>query len=268
VLYAFKGGGDGLAPGMGDLVFDQAGALYGTTGYGGSDCYCGTVYMLTPGGGSWTESVLHRFTYSEGRNPVGGVIFNQAGNLYGTASVDVRGDGSVFQLSPSGGGWTITTIHVFRGLSDGGHPISGLISDDLGNFYGTTSNDGPNGGGTVFELTPSGGGWAYRVLYSFTAHGFGSAGPHGNLLIDGAGNLYGTTIATGIHNAGTVFKLTPSGGGWTYTLLHEFTGGSDGSWPVDGLTMDARGNLYGTASGGGASSNCYQGCGVVFEITP
>lgn len=268
VLYAFKGGSDGLVPGSGDLVFDQAGALYGMTGYGGGDCYCGTVYKLTPGGGSWTESVLHRFSYSEGRYPYGGVIFDQAGNLYGTTSLDVHYDGTVFKLTPSGGGWTITTIHGFTGSSDGAHPFSGLISDGLGNFYGTTSDGGPNGGGTVFELSPSGESWVYRVLYSFTGNGFGTVGPHGNLLINGAGNLYGTTNATGAHNAGTVFKLTPSGGGWTYSLLHEFTGGSDGRWPVDGLAMDAHGNLYGTTSGGGTSSNCYQGCGVVFEISP
>jgi len=268
VLYAFQGGNDGLSPGSGDLVFDQAGALYGMTTYGGSSCDCGTVYKVTPGGGSWTESVLHRFSNAEGQTPYGGVIFDSTGKLYGTTSLDVHYDGSVFQLAPAGGGWTITTIHGFTGPSDGGYPISGLISDALGNFYGTTSDQGPNGGGTVFELTPAGASWAFRVLYSFTGNGFGSVGPDGDLLMDGAGNLYGTTNATGAHNAGTVFKLTRSGGMWTYSLLHEFSGGSDGRWPVDGLTMDAHGNLYGTTSQGGTSSNCFQGCGVVFEISP
>jgi uncharacterized repeat protein (TIGR03803 family) len=146
VLYAFQGGNDGLSPGSGDLVFDQAGALYGTTTYGGSSCDCGTVYKVTPGGGSWTESVLHRFSNAEGQTPYGGVIFDSTGKLYGTTSLDVHYDGSVFQLAPAGGGWTITTIHGFTGPSDGGYPISGLISDALGNFYGTTSDQGPNGG--------------------------------------------------------------------------------------------------------------------------
>jgi uncharacterized repeat protein (TIGR03803 family) len=113
VLYAFQGGSDGLSPGLGDLVFDQAGAIYGTTTYGGSGCDCGTVYKLTPSGRSWTESVLYRFSDSGGSAPYGSVIFDRAGNLYSTISLDAHYDGTVFQLTRSNGTWTITTIHGF-----------------------------------------------------------------------------------------------------------------------------------------------------------
>jgi len=124
---------------------------------------------------------------------------------------------------------------------------------------------GSGGGGTVFKLTPSSGSWTYSLVYSFTGGhpGYGGAGPIANLAIDGAGNLYGTTAADGAYDVGTVFKLTPSGGSWTYTSLHDFTGGSDGGYPESNVTFDANGNLYGTASEGGS-----QRVGVVWEITP
>jgi uncharacterized repeat protein (TIGR03803 family) len=134
-----------------------------------------------------------------------------------------------------------------------------LISDNAGNLYGATTVGGSGGGGTVFELTPSNGQWTLSVLYSFT----GSAGPSNSLVLDMAGNLYGTTVEDGTYGAGTVFELTPSGGSWTYTDLHDFTGGSDGSDPFGGVTLDANGNIYGTTEAGGAN-----GDGIVFEITP
>ena len=139
------------------------------------------------------------------------------------------------------------------GGSDGLNPIGGLIFDNSGNLYGGTQSGGSGGGGTVFELTPSNGSWTLKTLYSFT----GSHGPVASLTMDAAGNLYGTTLGDGAYGAGTVFKLAPSGGSWTYISLHDFTGGSDGGGPFSAVTFDANGNLYGTTwEGGDTSGDC------------
>jgi uncharacterized repeat protein (TIGR03803 family) len=140
-------------------------------------------------------------------------------------------------------------------------------------MYGSTFNngDGGYGPGTVWELMPSGGGWTFSTLYNFSAPGCSSPqGPtNAPLTMDPAGNLYGTTYADGANCYGSIFRLSPpSGGGqWTYTSLHDFTGGTDGGNPVSKVIIDASGNLYGTARCGG-SANCSNGSGVVWEITP
>ena len=150
---------------------------------------------------------------------------------------------------------------------------AGLILDQAGNLYGASTDSGPGGGGTIFELSPSGGGWTYTMLYSFTGsrdyrcpnpnNQYAGPGPWASLAMDGAGNLYGTTLCDGANKLGSVFRLTPSDGGWTYTSLHDFTGGDDGAYPLSNVIMDPTGNLYGTASAGGS-----KGHGVVWEIAP
>ena len=274
VLYQFTGGSDGGLPGNGDLVFDQAGNLYGTTTTGGvGSCNggtCGVVYELTPSSGSWTESVLYSFAGgSDGGSPFAGVIFDKAGYLYGTASAGGNlacnapyGCGTLFQLTPSGSGWVENVLYTFQGGSDGASPFGGLIFDPSGNLYGTTPSGGSGGGGTVFILTPSNGNWTLGVVYSFTGSG-NSPGPSDNLIMDATGNLYGTTADEGAYGYGSVFKLTGSGGNWTNTSLHDFAGGSDGGNPAGSVVLDASGNLYGTTFYGGAN-----GKGVVFEFTP
>ena len=262
VLYQFASYyGDGEEPYYGDLLFDQAGSIYGTTFIGGYECgdaaYCGTVYKLTRNGGAWTETILYAFPQLGVAFPQAGVIFDQAGNLYGTTT---DSGGAVFQLTPSGSGWTENTIHEFFGGMDGSMSIGGLIRDPSGNLYGGTASGGTNDAGTVYELTPSGAGWTENVIYSFTGIAYG---PVSALVRDPAGNLYGTTCEGGSHRNGSVFKLTPAGGAWTETDLYVFTGGNDGSCPWGSVTIDAAGNLYGTTAGGGA-----YGGGVVFEITP
>ena len=236
---------------LGSVVFDAAGNLYGTTIYGNN-----FVYKLTPNHGGWLESTLYDFDYiRDGNYPVAGVTFDNQGNLYGTTSSGgTIGWGTVFQLSPSGEGWTENTLHYFQGGDDGGAPWAGLTLDQHGNLFGATSC------GTVFELTPSGGGWSYSDLYDFNFDGCGE-GPNGNLILDAAGNIYGTTWVS-------VFKLTPSNGSWSYSSLHDFGNGMGGSTPYGGLVFDANGNLYGTAYYGGTGTACPSGCGVVFEITP
>ena len=260
MLYAFSGGADGDGPSI-NVTFDQTGNIYGTTykggmgSCGGSGFMCGTVYELTPSAGGWTKSVLYTFTgASDGGSPGGGVIFDSAGNLYGTTEFGgLYGQGTVFQLVPSAGGWTENLLHSFQAGSEGGYTIVGLIFDSSGNLYGATNYGGTGGGGTVFELSPSSGGsWTYNLLYSFT--GGTDCGPTRELVMDGTGNLYGTTYCDGAYGYGNVFKLTPSGGGWTYSSLHDFTGGSDGELPASTVIFDAKGNLYGTASFGGSGT--------------
>jgi uncharacterized repeat protein (TIGR03803 family) len=140
-----------------------------------------------------------------------------------------------------------------------------VILDDSGNLYGSTAGFGVGGGGTVFKLSPvSGGGWTYTVLHSFSSRQ-DYCGPAAALALHN-GSLYGTTYCDGANNVGNVFQLTPSGSGWTYTSLHDFTGEADGGYPISDVIFDSEGNLYGTASGGG--SLCDSSCGVVWEITP
>jgi uncharacterized repeat protein (TIGR03803 family) len=278
LLYQFIQLADGDQPGYGDLAFDQAGNVYGTTTYGGHDdgpeCSfgCGVVYQVAQSGGGWTETVLHEFLNDgDGILPIAGVIFGSDGNLYGTATAQSGGDyeGTVYELTPSASGWAETTLQQFvTGGAAGSSPVGGLIFDNQGNLYGTTDSGGAGGAGTVFEMSPYSGNWQLNVLWSLLGNGYGT---FANLTMDAAGNLYGTGYKNGAHGYGYVFKLTSSSGGWTFTDLHDFTGGSDGSYPTGNVSLDANGNLYGTTSSGGNQvCDIYEvvGCGVVWEITP
>jgi len=269
VLYSFAGGTDGETPAPGDLVFDQAGNIYGTTYYGGGSTGCngfgcGTVFKLTlSSGGQWTESILYSFTAGNGGSSPMGVIFDGAGNLYGTTSGGgTYNCGTVFQLTPNGSGWAENVLYSFNpNIGDGCTPLAGLIFDGSGNLYGTNYTAGYQGGGTAFELTPDGQGvWTETVLNAFTS-GVGDGGLQGALTLDAAGNLYGTTYGGGL-GLGAAFELIPSGGYWTYTSLHDFINYDDGEFPIGNVILDAYGNAYGTASQGG--ENEY---GVVWEIT-
>ncbi len=265
-LYRFGGAEDGGSPANGNLVFDAAGNIYGTTYQGGAYNY-GTVYEMTQSQASWIESVLYSFNSSWG-NPYSGVIFDHSGNLYGTTTEGNQyASGAAYQLTPSGSGWTGNVLSGFQCSQDGCNPQGGLIFDSAGNLYGGTGGAGPNNGGTVYELVASQG-WSFNLLFSFT--GPSGGGPIDRLVMDAAGNLYGTTNADGIHRQGSVFKLTPSSGGWILTDLHDFSGGSDGGSPEGGVVLDPQGNIYGTTAIGGNLLDCVygQGCGVVWEITP
>jgi uncharacterized repeat protein (TIGR03803 family) len=278
VLHSFKAK-DGWRPTSASLIFDSTGSLYGTTVYGG-DHKIGTVFQLSPNGdGSWTESVLHSFDYTDpaGAYPTNGsLVFDWSGNLFGTTSYSSDSCGTVFQLTPNGdGSWTEHVLHTFSG-ADGACPQGGLIFDALGNLYGTTSNGGGGncdfGCGTVFRLTPNGdGSWTESVLHSFNDDGKDGTDPRGGLTFDPAGNLYGTTGHGGGSGScdfgcGTVFQLIPNGdGSWTESVLHSFNfDGRDGYWPPAGLVLDPAGNLYGTTQQGGA----YGDYGTVFKLKP
>ncbi len=273
VLYRFSGWKDGSGPGSGMLLIDRTGDLYGTTGFGGPNGW-GTVYKMTHSPNGWVETVLFSFSDGpDGSQPNSGVVFDNSGNLVGTANTggeyNCPGDtcGTVFQLRQSGSEWTEQVLYNFRGGDDGYWPRGAPIVDGMGNLIGTTINGGPDGGGTVYMLSPSGSGWSFTTLCGFTGD---NSGPSDSLIMDASGNLYGTTFENGAYGHGNVFKLSPSLGGWQYTSLYDFTGGSDGGLPESRVLLDSRGNLFGTTTGGGTGS-CnpnWTGCGVVWEITP
>jgi uncharacterized repeat protein (TIGR03803 family) len=312
----------GPATSHSDLIFDPEGNLYGTTATGSLPFQFGAVFELKPSTRGWQASLVHGFGNSElAVGPYGGVVMDQFGNLYG-----IGGD-VAFELSPEDGHWKETILHVFCSGSDAcgipDHPIldaegnlygtsesggtntkcgsgcgtvfelqhlpdgswkeiilhsfasftgdgvgpgvGALIIDKAGNLYGTTDVGGTLGGGTAFKLTRGAHGqWAETILHNFALDGTGDHVSAG-VVMDGAGNLYGTTIAGGDANCacGVVYKLSQCGDGtWMYTVLHAFTG-IDGAGPDANLIIDETGNLYGTTPVGGA-----YGAGVVFEVTP
>jgi uncharacterized repeat protein (TIGR03803 family) len=227
---------------------------------------------------TWEESVLHSFSYCH--YPRAGLIADASGTLYGTTGGGGTHDmGTVFKLTPPVLGqtaWTGSVLHSFAGGADGSNPSAGLIADASGVLYGTTGGGGTHDMGTVFKLTPPASGqtaWTESVLYAFTvAHG---RDPFASLTADATGALYGTTSDGGLKchrvGCGTVFKLTPPASGqiaWTESVLHSFTGGTDGRDPEASLIADVRGALYGTTDDAG-SPNCHGGgCGTVFKLTP
>jgi uncharacterized repeat protein (TIGR03803 family) len=286
---------DGYEP-LGPVI-EVSGNLYGTTSLGGLN-QDGVVFELSPGDGGWRETILYNFGGTSG-GPRSGLIMDKAGNLYGTAP---GGEGSVFELSPDGnGGWTEQVIysapmdtaglvmdssgniygvdfkqHVFELTPNGkggwnatniltfngANPQSTPVLDSAGNLYGTTDVGGSTGRGTLWELSPGKKGWKEKVLHTFTGtkNGFD---PVGGLVLDSAGNIYGTTMGGGKDENGIVFELAaPVGkGARTEKVLWNFNI-TDGALPNSSLVLDSAGNLYGTASGGST------GGGVVFEVTP
>ena len=262
VLYNFYEGDDG-GPYPSEIVFYSASNIYGTTV--GGTYSAGNIFEMTPLGSGWTESVVYSFLGgTDGLYPHG-VVFDSAGNLYGATRQGgnydcspYQGCGTIYELTPSPPGWTKTVLHVFDQNSEGGGP-GHVILDQAGNIYGATR--GAVNPGIIWELSPSNGSWTFNVLYRFT--GYNDWGPEGRLTMDTAGNLYGVSYGHGPSNYGEVFKLSPSNGSWTYTDLYDFQGGIDGCNPEGFVTLDASGNIYGTASGCGADS-----VGTVWEITP
>jgi uncharacterized repeat protein (TIGR03803 family) len=286
VLHSFNQT-NGLYPYAG-VIFDSAGNLFGTTQYGGSSSTtqpcssgtlpgCGTVFELKHRpDGTWAEIVLHNFNFNgtDGFGPVGGLVFDKAGNLYGTTQQGGAFNyGTVFKLSPAENGrWVETLLHSFNDDgTDGFYPVSSLIFDGAGNLYGTTFKGGTASSGSVFELSPANGAWNETILYSFQANGIDGTLPFGSLIFDASGNLYGTTAAGGIYSdGGTAFELSSAAGDWTEKVVHSFGDGLDGLSPQSGMIFDKAGNLYGTTAAGGSHTSCaYQTtCGTVFEITP
>ncbi len=266
ILHTFAGGSDGCNPFSAPII-DSAGNLYGTTADGGGHNDGGVVYEFVRSGQGYTEQILHRFSGPDGIAPGAGLIADSTfTNLYGvTQGGGSMNYGTVYRLTNTGSGWTETVLYNFHNGADGQQPQAGLAMDASGNLFGASAMAGSGGGGTVFELMPSAGSYTYRALYSLQCNYPSCIGPYlGYLTLDSAGNIYGTTLNQGAHTYGSVFELSPSGGSYTFTDLHDFSLGSDdGGFPDGGVIRDASGNLYGTAVDGGT-----YGGGIIFQITP
>jgi uncharacterized repeat protein (TIGR03803 family) len=268
---------DGAYPKAG-LVKDASGNFYGTTLNGGNNNYHtssgdGAVFKVTSSG---AESIIWSFGSStDGWSPqFGNLIIDAGGNLYGTTNRGGSYDsGTVFEVSPnSSGGWNEAVLWSFGGPGDGAKPFARLAQDGPGNLYGATTAGGASNLGTVFKLSLGGsGGWSEIILYSFGGTPDGSS-PRG-VIVDGSGNVYGTTFSGGANNWGTAFELSPppiSGDPWTEKVLWNFGAGLDGKMPLGSPIMDGSGTLYGTTLVGGAymavgTQGC---CGTAYKLAP
>jgi uncharacterized repeat protein (TIGR03803 family) len=293
ILHEFSNRPDGAYP-EGPLTFDSAGNLFGTTSDGGAGSggyLVGTVFELSPPattGGTWGYATIASFTSSTiALGPGGKLIFDQAGNLYGTSGGGIKNDsvcgplscGNVFELqrpSVPGSAWTETSIYDFlsSGTTDGISP-HGLILGGGGVLYGTTSGGGTRRSGTFYKLTPPatvGGSWTEKVLYNFSKAAGEPFGP--NALELHSGSFFGTSQGGGTLevNFGTVFQLIQtSPEDWTVSVLYSFGGAPEGAVPtIAGVISDAAGNLYGLTNTGGITNlTCFSaGCGIVFELSP
>lgn len=255
-LYSFKAGADGVGPAFGSLAIGADRVLFGTTEGG---AYFGTDFAICACPGR--EVQIHSFGMgTDGAQPIGGVVLDSEGNFYGTASLGgAYGNGTVFEEKRSGHTWTESTLYSFTGGNDGTNPAVAVTLDAHGNLYGTTSFGGANNVGVVYQLSPSASGWKQTVLYTFQGLNDGQ-NPLGGVVVDGAGNLFGGTFDGGVNGGGTVYELSPSATGWTFTTIYSFTGGYGG--PYNKLTL-ANGSIYGFTESEGAN-----GFGSVFKLTP
>ena len=252
---------------IGGLLLDQAGNLYGATTLGGNgNCIdgCGTIYRLDTTG---KAHMLHQFSGgADGFSPLGSLIADANGNLYGVAQVggdfncsvdpfEGEGCGTVFRVAKNG---KFTVLHTFHGRTDGEIPRAGLVLDQAtGNVYGSAIGGNKAGNGLIFQISPKG---KYKVVHQFT--GTDGSSPNGGLILDEAGNIYGTTQGGGSAGLGIAFALNPA---FQLRVQHSFTGGRDGFAPLTGLTRDPAGNLFGTAF---KNLTTKHKVGDVFEITP
>jgi uncharacterized repeat protein (TIGR03803 family) len=263
------------------LVMDAAGNLYGVIGTGGNtapkycDPSCGSVFELSPGTNGWTFTEIFGFHGNDGAAPVGALVFDAAGNLYGvTNQGGTPGWGTVYQLTPGSGGWTHKVLHFFNNTTDGKRPESGLTIDATGNLYGTAGG-GLDNDGVVFKLAlGSGGNYGFQYIHAFTGGAKGLL-PAGPLLLDASGNIFGETQQGGStrqictlssSGCGLVYELQKTATGYVEKTLHNFVANVDGTIPMGGLIADSAGNLYGTtAYGVDGQVKIY---GTVFELSP
>jgi len=267
VLHPFAGGtSDGAYPETG-LVMDASGNLYGTT-YEGGTYNEGVVFKLTKSGNTWTETILHSFAGypKDGSYPLGNLVFDSSGNLYGTTYYGGSHNyGTAFIMTQSKGKWTEKVMHGFAASGDGYYPLGVLVVGKDGYFYGTTEYGGATyNAGTVYELFQARGVWVKKTVFEFTG---GAAGcyPLAGLAMDTGGNLYGTTYQCGNDNLGTVFELKAGKNNkFTQQVLYSFTGGdTDGEYPYfAGVVLDSKNNVYGTTYEAGSQSNA----GTVYEL--
>jgi uncharacterized repeat protein (TIGR03803 family) len=259
--------GTGETPIDAGVIIDKTGNLYGETSGGGQFGY-GTIYELQSTSTGYKYVRLYSFDQNAGSFPTGGLIFDRAGNLYGTT---INGGpnllGTVFELKrKSNGTWTEDMLYTFQNSSDGVSPEGDLVFDSSGNLFGTTAYGGDQacandiGCGEVYELSPSGGVWTKTTLHTFTDTPDARA-PNAGLAIDRSGNLFGTTNDGGTAGTGSLFEISPTSSGWTETVLYSFTDGVDGGFVTSPVTLDLEGNIFGVTASGGRG-----GDGVAFAF--
>ena len=253
---------------VGPLVQGLDGNLYGTS-YGGGTNRHGTIYRISTGG---TLKTLYTFCVQagcpDGTNPDGGLVLGTDGSFYGTAHQGGVGFGTVFKITSKG---VFTLLYQFCSVSDcadGELPEGELVQGLDGRFYGTTEGGGADGNGSVFRITSTGGFTTTHSFCGFSGCGDG-AFPYAGLALGNDGNFYATNHSSGTNDWGTFFQVTPGG---TVTTLYNFcvsTNCADGGYPGSGLVQGRDGNFYGTtAEGGIAFSQCANGCGTIFKVTP
>src|SRR3954454_7796072 len=257
---------------LGGLMFDGAGNLFGTTSGGGAlgSGGNGTVYEIVKTGDIYanTPTTLVSFKGTNGRMPVGDLIADSAGNLFGVTNTGGLNFGTVFEIAKTDSGYANTpTVLVKFDPKVAAFPHAGLLADSAGNLFGTTGDDtGRATAGTVFEIVKTAAGYASipTILANFT--GPNGIDPMTDLIADSAGNLFGMTFRGGANNSGTVFELVNNGGSYTLTTLVNLDLNTTGNGSFGGLTMDAAGNLFGTTQHGGGVASGFIGKGTVFEI--
>ena len=271
VLYSFQGQTDGQWP-LSALVIDAAGNIYGTSQIGGGtndQCppSCGSAFELSPGSQGWTLRVLHAFKGgADGGVLLGGLAADSAGTLYGTTYLGGHSDnGTLFQLSLESGRWKLTTLHRFANCvpgSDGGNPNGSPLFSMDGNIYGTTECGGKYGGGTIYRFSQANGKWKGEIIHSFGGSNGDRGVQLGDLSQDKAGNLYG--IGGGFNGGfNYAYRMSLVNGKWKRKNIHRFSRGQGDGVPNPYLTLDAAGNIYGTA--GGAPELPF---GKVYMLTP
>jgi uncharacterized repeat protein (TIGR03803 family) len=272
ILHSFAASSDGAAP-WGTLLLDDHGDLYGTLhGYPGFAA--SGIFELKSGTGGWKNNIL----YDAYAGP--GLVFDKSGDLYGDMGSGAYKDGAIGELSPGASGWTYTDLYDYceTFCPDGTGEPAPPVWDSNGNLWGVTYEGGISqspcktefGCGVIFEMTPNGDGtWTYNVMHQFASSTTDGQEPYGGLVMDSAGNFYGTTLGGGTSGYGTIFEFSNVGGVWEETVLYNFLLATckQGCIPEGTLAIDASGNLYGTASGGRNSCAGYS-CGVVFKLAP
>jgi uncharacterized repeat protein (TIGR03803 family) len=269
VLHNFSAGSDGSRP-NGGLIVDGTGNLYGTI-EGDGNIAVGGVIKLSPGAEGWTNTVL----YSGNAGP--GVVSDKLGNLYGEMGRGQYKYGAIAELSPNSNGWTYTPLYSFCVFQCGYAPPAPPIWDGKGNLFGTTTNGGISqpacwtsfGCGVIFEMTPNhDGSWTYHILHRFASYSTDGQSPDAGLVMDAAGNFYGSTALGGAHNQGTLFKFAFTGGHWKKTVLYDFPNCKIGCYPGFNMALGAAGNLYGVTGSGGLPGCGGYYCGVVYQLIP
>lgn len=269
--------GSASSPGVNPFSFiaDSRGNFFGTVNLIQRGAWTEGVFVLSPFSKGWKANLIFVDGIPSATSGGGGLTIDAKENIFGVTSLALK-PSEVFELSPSGNGWSSKILYTFPKINL--DPEAPPVLDAMGNIYGATVAGGPANAGTIYELTPSTNGpWMHKTLYAFKGGTSDGAAPYASITFDSSGNIYGTTAGGGAHyecsgvyktGCGTLYKLTASGGRYVSKLLWSFDG-TDGALPFARVTLDAGGHIFGTTTEGGLNNNeCAYGtgCGNAFEI--